>query len=126
MRYAKFGAQNDVGSRRLTSTSRPVIRSERTNPRSVIGSSSSGSTTAPSAAYASSWRFTSGPDQMVRCFGDVLGATRADRGFVCSRQPQLRRDRDVVHLRRVEAEDFLLLLGSDRRVLAEIGGDMES
>src|SRR4029079_4919178 len=92
--------------------------SERTNPSVVIGSSSSGSTTAPNAAYANSCRLTSRTHQIV-------GAARTNSRLSGCRQLQLGRHRDVIHLGGVEAEDLLLLIGGDLRVLTEVVGNLE-
>jgi len=54
IRYAKFGEQNEVGSRRCTVTPASSILTARTKPSSVIGSSNSGSVTVASAARTSS------------------------------------------------------------------------
>ena len=67
-----------------------VTTSERTKPRSVIGSSSSGSMTAPSAAKASSHRAAtsvataviSRTDEVIGGLFGTLGAARADGGLV--------------------------------------------
>ena len=100
--------------------------SERTKPRSVIGSSSSGSIPpapqrrARAASVAAAPPSTASPTTVRR---RRAGRRRARRP--ASGQLQLVGHRDVVQLRGVEPEDLLLLLGGDRRVLAELLGDLE-
>ena len=62
IRNEKFGAQKNVGSRRCTdATPSPETVQEATKSRAVIGSSSSGSSTVPSACQTESRRLTPAP-----------------------------------------------------------------
>src|SRR3954464_15035690 len=126
MRNEKFGAQKNVGSRsRTAATPSPETVHEATKSRSVIGSSSSGSSTVPSARQTSSRRVTAAPRRRparpgtrvltwparsrLRSLHLLLQLLARLHGLVRRRgDPALRRDVDVVELGRVDPEDLLL------------------
>ena len=111
MRNAKFGAHCGVGRRRRTSTSPAADAThEETKPSVVIGSSSSGSYTPPSAASACARRLTPAPPTSSRRPGPAAGIG----------EPEALGHVDAVELRGVEAEDLLLALDAEPRVVREV------